>query len=194
MRGWLALSLTFVLVLAGGCLEESQAPSADEEVPEEDDEGRVARGGRDRDDDGEVRRSADVSLRGYSDQYGLTLTSAAAFVTLGNLQGENCVGVQGAPFTILNGTATLTWTSQSALTDSLDFTMRTYYSDLYEVQSGTSPLVVEFKDIELDDEQDELLFGVDVGTPGAAYELDVTLDLAFEYESDIDVDAFATYC
>jgi hypothetical protein len=197
---WFAL-LAF-LALAAGCLEEP-APEAEAHVgPEDDDPGRVARQGRDRDDpedeeDGEDDRSGNVTLRSYADQYGLTLTSANAVIRFGSIQGYNCVGVEGAPFDVINGTATLTWASQSPLTDELTLEVGTYYGEVYEAVTGPSPLVLEFADIEVDDEdyEDVLHFGVQVGElAGASYEQDVALALAFDYESDIDVDSSLTYC
>ena len=198
MRGLVALA---VLVLLSGCLEDSPPPVEADIEPDEP--GRTARQGRgdrsDRGDEEEERRSDNVTLRGYADQYGFTLTSANALVTFGNVQGSNCVAFEGAPFTILNGTATLTWSSQSALTDTLDLRISTYWnSGIYETYSGPSPLVVDFRDLEVDadpDFEERLVFAVQLGGPvGAAYEQDVTMDLAFEYESDIDVDVAPGYC
>jgi hypothetical protein len=193
-----------LLVLLAGCLGQSATPPAQADVQPDDDPGRTARqghGGRDDGDDDEAieERSGNVTLRTYADQYGFTLTSANALITIGNIQGYNCVAFEGAPFTILDGTATITWSPQSALTDSLDLQIRTYWdSGISETYSGTSPLVVEFKDLEVEadpDFEEMLVFGVEVAGPiGAAYEQDVTMDLAFEYESDIDVDPSTTYC
>lgn len=197
---WLALVVA--LTMLAGCLEDPGAPPVEPEVVP-DDPGRTARQGRgDRDDrteDEAVERSDNMTLRSYSDQFSFTLTSATALFTIGNIQGYNCAAFEGAPFTILNGTATLTWTSQSALTDTLDLQIRTYWnSGVYERYSGPSPLAVEFRDIEVDadpDFEEMLIFAVEVTGPvGAAYAQDVTMDLAFEYESDIDVVASDSYC
>jgi hypothetical protein len=197
---WFAL-LAFMALFAG-CLEEP-APEAGAQLdPEDEDPGRVARQGRDPDrgddEDEEEERSGDRTLRSYRDEFGATLTSANALVNF-NVGGYDCVAVEGAPYHILNGTATFTWTSQSPLTDSLEAELRSYYSDEVEIlRSGPSPLVVEFEDLEIeedDDLQDFLTFGIHVAPPaGAAYEQEVTMLLAFEYESDIDVDVSPGYC
>ena len=192
MRG---LVVVCCLVFLAGCLEESPPPVEADVAPE--DPGRTARQGRgdreERDEEEEVARSDEVTRRSYSGQHGFTLTSASGFVSFGNLLGSNCVAFEGAPFTILNGTATLTWTSQSPLTDTLDLAIRTYWDDAVdETYAGTSPFVAEFRDIEVEadpDFEERLIFAVELAGPaGAAYEQDVTVDLAFHYESDVDVD------
>lgn len=197
--------LVAVLLLLPGCLEES-APPVEAEVVPDDDEGRTARQGRgdrsDGEEDAEEERSGEVTLRRFSDQYAFTLTTATAFISIsGVLDDRNCVAFEGAPFTILNGTATLTWASQSALTDSMDLRISTYWdSAIDETHSGPSPLVAGFQDLEVEadpDFEEALTFRVDVSGPagaGAAYEQDVTMDLAFDYESDIDVDPSFAYC
>ncbi|MEA3135781.1 MAG: hypothetical protein QOC71_62 [Thermoplasmata archaeon] len=196
---WSVVALVAAIALLAGCLEDAAAPPAQADMqPEEP--GRTARsgrGGQDRDENGKVERDGNVTLRSYADEFGLTLTSVDVVLQVGSIQGYNCVGVSGAPYTIRNGTATLTWTSQSALTDSLDLDIRTWYgNDVDEHASGTSPLVIEFKDLELtDDPDDYLTFGALLTGPAAAsYELDVSMALAFDYESDADVDPFLTYC
>lgn len=199
MRWLVAVALAALLA---GCLEQP-APPAQAEVVAEDEPERTARQGRagraSGDGDEEEERTGNVTLRSYSDQYGLVLTSANAVFRLGSIQGNNCVAVDGAPYHVLNGTATLTWDSQSVATDSLAFEIRTYYtSAIYETFSGPSPLVVEFGDLEVEEDQgfaDVLQFGVQLDGPaGASYEQEVALALAFEYESDIDVASYATYC
>lgn len=199
MRWFVLLAL---LSLFAGCLEEP-APEAEAELdPEGEDPGRVARQGRDpdRDEDAdeEDERGGDWTVRSYRDEFGATLTSAYALLSF-NVGEYDCVAVEGAPFHVLNGTATLTWSSQSALTDSMDLDVRTYYTGEVERASGSSPLVTEFKDIDVesdpDDGEDVLMFAIQLtGPANVAYEQDVTLALAFDYESDIDVDASLTYC
>jgi hypothetical protein len=203
MRGLVAVA---VLVLLSGCLEQSAAPPVEADVAPDDEPGRTARQGRgdreDRTEEARDERGGNVTVRSFADQYAFTLTTAAAFITVSGLLGDyNCVAFQGAPFTILTGTATVTWASQSALTDTMDLRIRTYWnSDIYETYSGPSPLVVEFGDLEVEADPDfdeALTFSVDVSGPagvGAAYEQDVTMDLAFDYESDIDVDPSFSYC
>ena len=205
---WLVAVVVLVLLLLPGCLEESAAPPVEADIAPDDEPGRTARQGRgDRGDRGDEEgegeaRGGNVTLRSFADQYSFTLTTAAAFITISGLLGDyNCVAFEGAPFTILNGTATLTWASQSALTDTMDLRIQTYWnSDVYETYSGPSPLVAEFRDLEVEadpDFEEALTFSVDVSGPagvGAAYEQDVTMDLAFDYESDIDVDPSFAYC
>jgi hypothetical protein len=197
---WFALLA--VMAVLGGCLEDP-APDAEAQLePADEDPGRVARQGRDRDDprqaDDEEERTGEWTLRAYTDEFGATLTSANAIIAF--TVGEyDCVAVEGAPFSVLNGTATLTWSSQSALTDAMDIEVRTDFTGSIERASGPSPLVVEFKDIDVeadpDDGEDVLRFAIQLNGPAnAAYEQDVTLALAFHYESDIDVDAYLTYC
>jgi hypothetical protein len=197
---WSVVALVAVVALLAGCLEDAAAPPAQADV-QPDEPGRTARsghGGQGRDENGKVQRDGNVTLRSYADEFGLTLTSADAVLQIGSIQGYNCVGVSGAPYTVRNGTATLTWTSQSALTDSLDLDVGSWYGNgVDEHASGPSPLVVEFKDLELsgDPDDDYLTFGaVLTGPVAASYEQDVTLALAFDYESDADVDPFLTYC
>ncbi len=193
------LSLVATLALLAGCLEE-QAPPVTADVEPDEEPGRTARqggypGGFDEGEQ-EEKRSGDVTLRSYSKQFDLSLTSASAFLRLGSsIQGHSCVAVDGAPYTILNGTVTFTWTSQSPLTDSLDAEIRSYYSNkAAEVHSGASPLVVQFEDFEIE-KDDVLTFGILVAQPaGAAYEQDVTMVLAFDYKSDLDVEVSPGYC
>ncbi|HUR25536.1 MAG TPA: hypothetical protein VM327_05935 [Candidatus Thermoplasmatota archaeon] len=197
---WLVVVAVFVLF--AGCLEESAAPPVEAagQPDEPDRTARQGRGDRDgRDDEARADRSDNVTLRSYTDQYAFTLTSANALVTIGNIQGYSCVAFEGAPFVVLNGTATLTWDAQSALTEELTLQVRTYWdSSIYETYSGPSSLVVEFRDLEVEPDpnfEEMLVFAVELAGPvGVAYEQDVTMDLAFEYESDIDIDPSTSYC
>jgi hypothetical protein len=201
---WFALVAASALVLVSGCLGEPAAPPVEADVGGDDGPDRVARQGRgsDREDDEdeeEEERSGKVTRRSFADEFSLQLTSVDAVFRIGSIQGYNCAAVEGAPYRILNGTATLSWTPQSALTDSLGLEIRTYYGDdVHETGSGPSPLVVEFRDIEVEEDrdlQDFLTFGVHLDGPaGASYEQDVTMALSFEYESDADVDASRGYC
>jgi hypothetical protein len=198
---WSVVALLAAIPLLAGCLEDAAAPPAQVDMQPDDPDrtARSGRGGQGRDEDGQPERGGNVTLRSFSDQFDFTFTQASAVVRFTGIQGYNCVAVERAPYHILNGTMTLTWTSQSALTDSLDAEIRTYYSSsIYETDSGPSPLVVEFKDLEVEEDpdfQDFLTFAVQVPQmAGAAYEQDVTMALAFDYESDVDVGTSSSYC
>lgn len=197
MRGVLPMALVAVLLAAAGCLEGPAEASVEEPVEKEP--GRTSRGGRNSgdagDDEDEDRRDGPVTRRSFQDTFGLTLTSASALIEF-NLQGSNCVLVEGAPFEVLNGTATLSWSASSPLADSLAVEVGTYSDEPIQA-SGPSPLVVEFEDLEVEDDEFEDVLRIGVRLPGpvgAAYEQDVQVELAFDYESDIDVGGVLGYC
>lgn len=196
----LAVAFGLALSFWAGCLEEPAEATV--LPPPEPDDGRVARqgrggGGEARDEDRQQERSGNLTLRTFRDTFGLTLTGAYAVLDVSSIDGYNCVLVEGAPFTVLDGTATVTWTPGSQLTESLDVTAQTYYGESEERASGRSPLVLEFEDLELEDEQSPDVLEVAIhlaGPAGAAFQQQAQLDLAFDYESDIDVDVGLGYC
>ncbi len=186
---WIAGALA--LLVAGTLLAGCSRPPAEEEpsptqAPERE---RLSRPGRgsDRDGDGagdDEDWDDNATVLSFAEGFDLTVTSATAIIGFGSFDGNNCVSVEGTPFRILGGNATVTWAAQTPAAEELTFTTSQWYGDYYyDQQAGTSPLEVDIPDLPAAEDDSWFVFSVDAGQVGVAYEQAVHLSLAFEYEA-----------
>jgi hypothetical protein len=172
------------LCMAAGCSQPAPDGSADQSSPAA--HGRVGR-------NDEAEASDDnLTLRGFHSEFGLRLTSANAGLVLPNLQGTSCVQVRRAPFNIVSGTATLEWTPQSALAESLSLDVLDHYSGtIHASGSGPSPLTVSLDEVKVEATRPEgelLDFRVTPdGMVDGAIDQDAIMTLDLHYYADSEL-------
>lgn len=185
------------LLVAGAVLSGCAEPEAAAEgpsptdAPERDRLSRPGRGGDtgDEEEEDEDDGLEDATVWSLAEEHDLTVTSATAVIQFGGFDGRNCIAVEGAPFRILGGNATLTWSAQSPAAEEMTVTVWQVYGDYYyEQAAGTSPLEMRFRELPTAPEDSHYEFSVEAGSvAGAAYEQDVHLSLALEYKAEDEV-------
>jgi hypothetical protein len=181
------LALVVLGALLSGCAQP-KAAGADPSPTDAPGRDRTSRQGHGGGDEDGARGGDDLDNAtrfSFADEFDLTVTAAAAIVGFGSLDGRNCVSVEGAPFRILGGNATVTWAAQTPAAEELTFTTQQVYGDYYYDQApGTSPLQADIPKLPEALDDSWFTFSVDAGQlASVAYDQPVHVALAFEYEA-----------
>lgn len=203
---WMAAALA--LLVAGVVLAGCSQPKADADVagptkaPGKDRQSRPGHGGRGGSDDDKRETDLDnATLRHFAEEFDLSVTALSSLLGFGSFDGRACVAVEGAPFKVVGGNATLTWSAQSPLAERLSLVTRQVYGDYYYDETpGASPLEVRIPELpeaetgrnSYDDSW--FTFSVDAGDlDTVAVQQDVHLALSLDYLANDDVSS-ATGC
>lgn len=183
------LALVVLGALLSGCAQPKVAGTdpSPTDAPGRDRTSREGRGGGSGGDEETPEDDGldNATLFSFAEEFDLSVTAAAALIGFGSLDGRDCVMAEGAPFRILGGNATVTWTAQTPAAEELTFITRQYYGDSYYDQApGKSPLEVDIP--KLPEALDDSWFEFSVGAgplASAAFEQEVHVALALEYEA-----------